>query len=252
MLRQGHELGIDLVDLGCVVVDDDHRRRRVLLHPGQDLETPAPAVSAQRVGTVRDLLDLIEHEPGHDQCPVQEPGLDDLGDPSIDDRAAVDEDVRGPGSPAGFRIGSPNEPDGLGGHQQVLSLRHGQADHAEPEEERDPDRQVQTEGLGERREGRPEQQPHEQADQEADHRSDEFGRRHRLNTPDETRSRDDGQIRKDREAEHRPGNEPRHDDGARAGYVAEGVRLGRRGSDADQPAEGGAEDSNRADHGRSD
>ena len=40
------------------------------------------------------MLELLEHEPRHDQRAVDEPGLDDLGDPAVDEHAGVDDDPR--------------------------------------------------------------------------------------------------------------------------------------------------------------
>ena len=91
---QRHELGIDLGDVGDVVLDDLDGRRRLLLHPGQDLQAAPSAVASERVRAVGDVLELVEHEPRDHERPVDEPGLDDLGDPAVDDRAGVDDDVR--------------------------------------------------------------------------------------------------------------------------------------------------------------
>ena len=88
------ELGVDLGDVGDVVLDDLDRRRRFLLHPVEDLETAPAAVAAQRVGAVGDVLELVEDEARDDERAVDEARFDDLGDPAVDDRARVDDDVR--------------------------------------------------------------------------------------------------------------------------------------------------------------
>ena len=88
------QLGIDLGDIGDVVLDDLDRRPRFLLHPVEDLETSAAAVAAQRVRAVGDVLELIEHEARDDERAVDEARFDDLGDPAVDDRAGIDHDVR--------------------------------------------------------------------------------------------------------------------------------------------------------------
>ena len=56
------ELGVDLGDVGDVVLDDLDRRAGLLLHPVEDLEAAPAAVAAQRVGAVGDVLELVEHE----------------------------------------------------------------------------------------------------------------------------------------------------------------------------------------------
>ena len=67
------------------------------------------------------------------------PGLDDLGDAAVDDRARVDDDVRvaDAASPPRRPVGRPDEPDRLRGDEQVLALGHGQPEHPEAEEQRD-------------------------------------------------------------------------------------------------------------------
>ena len=96
--------------LGHVVLDDLDRRAGLLLHPGQDLQAAPAAVAAQRVGAVGDVLELVEDEARHDQRAVDEPGLDDLGDPAVDDRAGVDDDPR-LARPAGSRPRARRAPD---------------------------------------------------------------------------------------------------------------------------------------------
>ena len=94
------------------------------------------------------------------------PGLDDLGDPAVDDRAGVDDDVRLAGGRA-RRLGArpADEADGLGGDQQVLALGDRQADHPEPEEDRDaPSGSHDPERLREVGERQAEQEAHQQAD----------------------------------------------------------------------------------------
>ena len=82
------------VDIGHVVLDDLDRRARLLLHPRQDLQAAPATVAPERVGAVGDVLELVEHEPRDDERPEDEPGLDDLGDPAVDDGARVDDDAR--------------------------------------------------------------------------------------------------------------------------------------------------------------
>ena len=108
--REGHELGVHLGLGRHRVLDDLDRGPRLLLHPGEDLEAAPAAVAAQRVRAVGDVLELIEDEPRDHERAVDEPGLDDLGDPSIDDRARVDDDAR----VAGLRPGPRPRPRACG------------------------------------------------------------------------------------------------------------------------------------------
>ena len=97
--------------------------RRVLLHPVEDLEAAPAAVAPERVGAVGDVLELVEDEARHDQGAVDEAGLGDLGDPAVDDRAGVDDDV-GVARPARLvvRLGPAEEAERLGRGGQVLPL----------------------------------------------------------------------------------------------------------------------------------
>ena len=131
---QGDQLRVDLGDLGHVILDDLDRGARFLLHPVEDLEAASPAVAAQGVGAVSDVLEFIEDEASDHECPVDEPGLDDLGDPPVDDRAGVDHDAWF-ATDRSQRVPVPRgaqQPDGLGRDQEVLPLGNGQAQHPEP------------------------------------------------------------------------------------------------------------------------
>ena len=94
LLRQGDELGVDLRGARHVLVDDLDRGRRGLAHSGQDLEAASPAGAAQGIGAVREPLDLVEDEARHLQDAEQEPGIGDVRDPPVDDRAGVHQDAR--------------------------------------------------------------------------------------------------------------------------------------------------------------
>src|SRR6478735_3933833 len=91
---EGDELRVDLRDVRERLVEDLDRRRRILLHLGEDLEAAPAPVAAQGVRGIRDVLQLLEDELGDDEGAVDEPGLDDVLDPAVDDRARVDDDVR--------------------------------------------------------------------------------------------------------------------------------------------------------------
>ncbi len=135
---------------------------RFLLHPGEDLEAAPAAVAAERVGAVGDVLELFEDELRHDERPVDEPGLDDLGDPAVDDRARVDDDVGVAGCGRGLRRRPrpADEADRLGGEQQVLALGDGQPEHPETEEQRHAERQPRPQRPVERpTAGRPSSRP---------------------------------------------------------------------------------------------
>ena len=180
---QRDQLGVDLGDVRDVVLDDLDRRRRVLLHAVEDLEPAAAAVAAERVGAVGDVLELVEHEPRDDQRAVDEAGLDDLGDPAVDDGARVHDDLRIALAGAARRsaVRRPEEPDRLGGDEQVLALGDGQAEHPEAEEDRDAQRQQRTPaGRAEPDSGKPSRRPISRPDEQADDRGDELGRREGL------------------------------------------------------------------------
>src|SRR5207342_194677 len=109
---EGDELGVDLGDVGHGLVDDLDRGRRVLLHLRQDLEAAPAAVATERVRAVRDVLELVEDELRDNERAVDEARIDDLGDPAVDDRARVDDDVRiarGPATVA-LRYRTPDDP----------------------------------------------------------------------------------------------------------------------------------------------
>ena len=91
------------------------------------------------------------------------PGLDDLGDPAVDDRARVDDDVRLAleGRPLPVGRGPPEEADRLGRGHEVGPLGDGQADHAEAEEQRYAERQPLAEGPADVRERQAQQEAHE-------------------------------------------------------------------------------------------
>ena len=179
-MRERDQLGVDLGDVGDVVLDDLDRRPRLLLHPVEDLEAAPAAVAAQRVRAVGDVLELVEDEPRDDERAVDEARFDDLGDPAVDDRAGVDDDVRIADAAARCRrvgSGRADEPDRLGGEEQVVALGDRQAEHPEPEEQRDPSGSQVPSGASKLRQRQPEQQAHQQPDQQADDGGHELGGR---------------------------------------------------------------------------
>ena len=65
----------------------------VLLEPGQDLEAAPAAGPPLRVRAVGDPLQLVQDEMRDQQAVVQEAGVDDVGDPAVDDGAGVHDDL---------------------------------------------------------------------------------------------------------------------------------------------------------------
>ena len=122
---------------------------------------------------------------------------------------------------AGSLVRAPDEPDRLGGQEQVGALGHRQAEHPEPEQQRDPQRQPGPQRRVEVGERQPEEQAHQQPDQQADDGRHELGGRQVLDLAQEPARRDDGQVRQDREADHDPGEDPRRQEGAAVWHVAE-------------------------------
>ena len=238
------QLGVDLGHVGDVVLDDLDRRRRFLLHPVEDLEATPAAIAAQRVRAVGDVLQLVEHEPRDDQRAVDEAGLDDLGDPAVDDRARVDDDARvarlAPGgSPADGRR---TRPDRLGGDQQVAPLGHGQADHAEAEEDRDAERQPGPERRRQARtagspSSRPISRPSSRPTTAVTNSAVDSASTCRISQ----RRGTDREVRQDREADDDPGDDPRGQQGAGVLGRREQARRrtrrgrGRRGSPSAAP-----------------
>jgi hypothetical protein len=240
---------VDLGDLDERLVDDVDRCRRILLHPGEDLQTPSPAVPAKRVGAVRDVLKLVEDELRDDERPIHEPGFDDLRNPSVDDRARVDDDVRIARGSRPIRVGNrpTDDPDRLGRKEQVVAFRDREAEHPEAEEERDAERQPCPERRRERCERQPQQEAHQQSDQQANDGRHELRGRQLLDLAHEPHGRHDGEIREDREADDHPGDDPGAEQPTARGRLVEEPRRGCQG-EADEATQGGPEEPDVADH----
>ena len=186
---------------------------------------------------------------GIDQRAEDEPRLDDLGDPPVDDGAGVDDDVRLAGDAAGaFGRRAPDEPDGLGRDQQVPALGDGQAEHPETQEQRHA-RAAATfpTARRSRASGRPSSRPISRpisspmtavtnsAVESSSTRADQPGRR------------DDGDVRQDREAHARPRPRPRRPGARRRSRSPRtGRRRPSRGRGRRAP-KGGAKDTDIAD-----
>ena len=87
------QLGVDVGHAGHVHLGGGHGHvgAQVVDH----LQPAAATCPLQRVARIGDLLQLLEHELGHDQLPLDEPGAGDVGDPPVDDRAGVDQHLGG-------------------------------------------------------------------------------------------------------------------------------------------------------------
>ena len=73
-----------------VRLDDLHVHVRHLLDPLQDVQAAPAAVALHRVRGVGHLLQLAQHELGHDQRPLEEAGLADVRDAPVDDHGGVE------------------------------------------------------------------------------------------------------------------------------------------------------------------
>ena len=248
--RHRHELGVHLRDLGVRLVGDLDRDAVLLLEAGDDLEAAAPARPPHRVRAVGDPLELLEHDPRHDERSLQEARLGDVGDPAVDDRARVHDHAR-LATPGGGRLlaAAPEDPDRLGGRDQVVALGDRQPGHPEAQGDRDRDRQPRAEGRREGRQREAQEQAHQEAEEEAQHARHELGRRELLDRADQPGRGNDGQVRQDGEPDDEPGDEPEGDERARVGALAEDPAAAHHEREADEEAEGGAEETDDAGHG---
>src|SRR5262249_49629085 len=92
------------------------------------VEPPATAIALERVGGVRDLLELPEDVLRHQQRPLQEPGLADVGDPAVNDDARVEDLV------ARVTRGGAREDDPRDAAQLLLSAQDEYDAHVGEEE----------------------------------------------------------------------------------------------------------------------
>ena len=106
-------------------------------------------------------------------------------------------------------FGAAEQADGLGGQQQVLALRDGQADHARARGRATRQAAATAPRRGQAGQRKTQEQAHQQADQEADDGGHELRGRQLLDAPDQPACRHDRQVRQDREADHDPGDDPR-------------------------------------------
>ena len=212
LLGQLDQLRVDLGDAGGLVLDDLNRRPEIALHAVQDLQAAPAAIAPQGVRGIRDVLQLLEHEPGNDERAVHEPGLHDLRDPAVDEDAGVDHD---PGTGLlGHRLTTrpAHQARTLGSRDQVEALGDDQAHHAEPQEQRDPQREPRAQRALDLGEGQAQQEAQQEADEQAEHGRDELGRGHVLDPAHEPAGRHDREVRQHSEADDHPCDRPGGED----------------------------------------
>ena len=93
-LRQLDELHIHFANRGVIVLHELHGNARHFLNPLENIESATAAIALQRVGRIRDLLELTQNEVRNDENAVQKSGFADIGDPPVDDDTRVENLVR--------------------------------------------------------------------------------------------------------------------------------------------------------------
>ncbi len=187
---------------------------------------------------------------GTTKRPVDEAGFDDLGDPAIDDGAGIDHDVRVALSWTGRAGGATaaHQTHGLGRGDQVTPLGHRQSQHAEPEEDRDPQGSPLADRPLDLPEGEAQEQTHEQAYQQAGDGGHELGGGELLDARDQPRSGHDREIRQKTEADDHPGDDPGRQQGAGVVRVSEQPTADPGEHQPDEAAEGGTQHTDISDH----
>ena len=104
-----------------------------LLEPVEDVEPAAAAVAAELVGAVGDPLQLLEHEPRHDQRLVDDPRLGHVGDPAVDDDRGVEHQRPCPLDLLGELHVGDDEPEVVLGLEQGADADVADDDHEQPE-----------------------------------------------------------------------------------------------------------------------
>ena len=89
-LAELDEFAVDLAHVRKVGIGDLDLDLTAPLQPLQHVESALAPVASQRIRGVGDLLQLAQHELRHDQRPIDEAGLADVGDASIDDHRCVE------------------------------------------------------------------------------------------------------------------------------------------------------------------
>ena len=132
---QAHELGIDFLFVGEIgLVNFDIELRRAL-EAAQHLQAAASARLADGIVGIGDQLQFAEHKARHDDDALDKIGLDQVGDPAVDDDAGVEhEEVLRPILRRETDVGNDEREILL-----VAAHREDDADVAEAEEQTQPD-----------------------------------------------------------------------------------------------------------------
>ncbi len=88
--REGYELGVNVLELGEIIVHDPDGEEGLFLQSVQDIEAAAAAGPLHRVLVVGDVLYLVEDELGDDKGPLYETGLAYVCYPPVYDGARVE------------------------------------------------------------------------------------------------------------------------------------------------------------------
>jgi hypothetical protein len=71
-------------------IADSHGDSRIFLELGEDLQSTTPALAAEVITRIGDVLQFVEHEAGDEEFPGEEPGSGDVCHPSIDDDTGIE------------------------------------------------------------------------------------------------------------------------------------------------------------------
>src|SRR4029450_12946829 len=94
----GHEFGIHFTNLWEIVIDNTHCHVDILLDTLQNIKATSSTIPFDRIRRPSNVLEFFEDKLRHDQRPLQEPRLTDIGDTTITDHARV-ENFRATGLP---------------------------------------------------------------------------------------------------------------------------------------------------------
>src|SRR5258708_17082089 len=90
-LRQFDQFEVDCADGGKIVFDDLHVDGDDLLHALQHVKTAASTITFERVGGVRDQLQLAQHELRNDQDAIEEAGVGNVRNAAVNDDAGIED-----------------------------------------------------------------------------------------------------------------------------------------------------------------